>query len=397
MAREINLVPDIKGEMIKTLKLRNFIFFLCIIVAAASIVITVLAGLAMGGQKAVMEGKKQTITMLSNKLNSYSELSDFLTIKDQVDDIATLTNRKKVLSRTFGILTALIPSGPDIITISELSVDLTDSTSPKLVFEAQADAKKEPYIDYNVLDSFRKSMDYMRFDHGTYVDRNGNNIPAYCMIETGADGAMLNDENRGIYAYWTINADGCNPAKNTSNTDEESSENNNTNNYSTEEYNGQSVVRIWRTPQFNEWYKENPEEGKPSMTLSGAISNVEHFQSACITYTGIVSSQGQKPKWTENNENCRLVPEGVSGIRVTDSSNGRGTEEQLVLRFSAQIVLNPEAYLFNNHHFIALAPSGHHNVTDSYVQIQSMFGERATDCAENDADCKSEKNVKGDS
>ena len=82
---------------------------------------------------------------------------------------------------------------------------------------------------------------------------------------------------------------------------------------------------------------------------------------------------------------------------MTDSSNGHGTEEQLVLRFSAQIVLNPEAYLFNNHHFIALAPSGHHNVTDSYVQIQSMFGERATDCAENDADCKSEKNVKGDS
>ena len=36
MAREINLVPDVKGEMIKALKLRNFIFFLCIIVVAAS-------------------------------------------------------------------------------------------------------------------------------------------------------------------------------------------------------------------------------------------------------------------------------------------------------------------------------------------------------------------------
>ena len=31
MAREINLVPDIKDEMIKTLKMRNLIFFICII------------------------------------------------------------------------------------------------------------------------------------------------------------------------------------------------------------------------------------------------------------------------------------------------------------------------------------------------------------------------------
>ena len=43
MAREINLVPDIKGEMIKTLKLRNFIFFLCIVVASASVAVTVMS------------------------------------------------------------------------------------------------------------------------------------------------------------------------------------------------------------------------------------------------------------------------------------------------------------------------------------------------------------------
>ena len=44
MAREINLVPDIKGEMIKTLKLRNLIFFLCIVVALASVVVVLITG-----------------------------------------------------------------------------------------------------------------------------------------------------------------------------------------------------------------------------------------------------------------------------------------------------------------------------------------------------------------
>ena len=37
MAREINLVPDVKNEMIKTLKLRNLIFFICIVVVAGSL------------------------------------------------------------------------------------------------------------------------------------------------------------------------------------------------------------------------------------------------------------------------------------------------------------------------------------------------------------------------
>ncbi len=398
MAREINLVPDIKEEMIKTLKMRNFIFFLCIVVAAASIAVTVIVGIIMGGQKAVMEGKKQSISILSDKLKSYSELSDFLTIKDQVGNISTLTNRKKVLSRTFGVLTALIPSGPDVITISELSVDLSDSNAPKLIFEAQADAKKEPFIDYNVLDSFKKSMEYMRYDYGHYVDRDGNNIPAYCMIETGADGALLNDSSRGIYAYWTINAEGCNPgASSNTDSDDTSTTSSNISKYTLEDYDGQSVVRIWRTPQFAEWYKSSPEDNKPYMTLDGTIANVEHFQSACISYTGAINQQTGSPKWTENNDNCKLVPAGIDGIKVTDSSNGRGAEEQLVLRFSAQITLNPEVYLFNNSHLISLAPSGHHNVTDSYVQIQSMFGERATDCDENDTDCNSDKNLKGDS
>ena len=170
MAREINLVPDIKGEMIKTLKLRNFIFFLCIIVASASVGVTVIFGLIAGGQRLALDSKKNTLDNLSNKLNSYSDLNDFLTIKDQLGNLNTLNDNKNVLSRTFNILAALLPTGADTITISELNVDLA-SEAPTFTFDAQANAGKEPYIDYNVLDSFKKSMQYMRYDYGRYVDK----------------------------------------------------------------------------------------------------------------------------------------------------------------------------------------------------------------------------------
>lgn len=380
MAREINLVPDIKGEMIKTLKLRNFIFFLCIIVTVASASVAVIFGLIMGGQQLALDSKQTTLNNLSAKLNSYSDLSDFLTIKDQLGDISTITNNKKVLSRTFNILSAILPTGADTITISELNVDLA-TEQPTFSFDAQANAGKEPFIDYNVLDSFKKSMKYMRYDYGNYVDKNGATIPAYCMIESGSDGATFNDASKGIYALWTINAEGCNPSENTEADD-----------YTIENYEGQQVVRIWRTPQYNDWYKEKQVEGEPYMGLDGQISGVEHFESACITYTGNIGKNSTKPEWISSNESCLLVPDGDDGISISDSSNGRGAGDELVLRFSAVISLSPEVYSFTNSHMLASAPTGRHNVTDSYVQIQAMFGERARDCEDGDTACSANTN-----
>ena len=399
MAREINLVPDIKGEMIKALKLRNFIFFLCIIIAAASVAVTVLFGLIMGGQQIALTSKQDTLKSLSAKLNSYSDLNDFLTIKDQLSNVSTIANNKQVLSRTFNILSALLPTGADTITISELSVNLADG-QPTFSFDAQANAGQEPFIDYNVLDSFKKSMQYMRYDYGDYVDKSGNIIPAYCIIEHGDDGSLLSDGSKGIYAFWTIDEEGCNPSKTSSTSDADSDTDSNTekdnstkqDTYNYEEYGGKRVVRIWRTPQFSDWYKEKQTEGKPYMSLDGTISNVEHFASNCITYTGDNSQSSANPKWTESNENCHLVPGDTEGIKITDSSNGKGASDELVLRFSAVISLAPEVYKFSNHHVIAIPPSGRRNVTDSYVQIQAMFGERAADCEEGDTSCNNKAN-----
>ena len=127
MALEINLVPDIKGEMIRTLKLRNFILFLCIVVASASVAVVFLFGVIAGGQKIAIDNKKNLLDSFSDKLNSYSDLNEFLTIKDQVDNITAITSNKKVASRTFNILSALIPTNsPDTIEISELIIDLTE-------------------------------------------------------------------------------------------------------------------------------------------------------------------------------------------------------------------------------------------------------------------------------
>ena len=80
-----------------------------------------------------------------------------------------------------------------------------------------------------------------------------------------------------------------------------------------------------------------------------------------------------------------LAPEGVN---ITDSSNGMDADDNLVLRFTASIAIEPEVFKFENKHMMAITPDGQ-NVTDSYVQIEGMFEERAEDCSAINTICTS--------
>ena len=433
MAKEINLVPDIKNEFIKTLKFRNLVFFICIVVAAGSLIVTLVFLSISGGQDGIIAAKKTTIDALEQKINEYGDLNDFLTIRDQLGNIASITENKVMISRAFNVLAALIPRGKDHVDVSELTVDLS-AEAPSFTFEAQADAAKVEDggtdIDYTVLDSFKKSMPYMRYDYGEYVDKYDNPIPAYCIIESDSEGSILRDTTifngqvKGYYAYWLIDGEGCNPSaedaedtgdaeesatdtSDTTESEEETSEEavteptteteedtlkelSDKTGYNVEKYNDQYVVRIWRTPQFDDWYKKNPSSSDPYIGLDGSIHNIPHFNSSCITYSGTENESTKEITWTAENASCRLVPDGDEdnpGITISDSSNGRDSEENLVLRFSAKIAFAPEVFNFNYHHMIALSPNGRYNVTDSYSQIQSMFVERAADCEKDDIIC----------
>ncbi len=349
---EINLVPSVKNEMIKAMKIRNLVIFVCIMVVAASAgIVVLLAGIA-GAQQVAISGQDNRIKTMSTKINNYDGMEEFLTIQGQLDGLSKIGAKKKVLSRIFNVLGVLLPKGEDKISLSELNVNLEEST---LMFEGQADAGKEPLIDYRVLESFKKGVALMSYDYGRYVDAKGNIIPARCIKEADENGSVF-VENGSVYAIWQRGKKGCNTVK----TKKKIPEN--------------DEVKIYRTPQFEEWYK------KKYLTTSGEISQVPHFKSECIRYAGVES--GKKVKWSAEN-NCKLASEGVE---IQDSSNGRDSTGNLVLRFSARIHLNPEIFLFKNKHVMAIGPAGQ-NVTDSYRQIEGMFAEKAVDCPDGDTAC----------
>ncbi len=433
---EINLVPDIKSEMIKTQKIRNIVFFVCIIIVLiAGASVGVLASIK-GAQDITMASQDGHLKKLSDKVMSYSDLTEFLTIQNQLNGIASVEDQLKVMPRSVLYLKSLIPNGPDTVQVSELSISLDEST---LSFDAQANAGTEPDIDYRVLESFIKRANLMTFDYGRYVDDKGNEIPTRCIVEYDSNNKMF-QENGSIYAIWTRGRKGCDPGRD----DYEVIEGQkisfmNATIESTNVLSNESILKIkkndagedvsileytpsekiYRTPQFTNWYKgveqSTAKDGieddvkvipptsstlvnityyryTPEMSLSGSISGVPHFESQCITYSGTEEeSDGEvKIKWSASNE-CMLIPDGIT---VNDSSNGRDADENLVLRFSAVVKLNEDALKYRNKHVMAIGPNGQ-NVTDSYVQLNKIFTQPARACSANDTTCNNTP-TKGD-
>ncbi len=415
-AYEINLVPEVKMQMIKTQKMRNIVLFVCIIVSAVSIGAVVVLFGVKSGQDIAMASQDGKLKTMSERLLGYDELNDLVAIQGQLSGLSQLASNKKVLSRTFAALGVMMPTGGDSVQLSNLRVNLDENL---LTLEGQADAKVSPYIDYRVLESYKKGTALTKYDYGRYVDVEGNEIPTWCISETDENGNAYVD-GESFFAWWDLTKDGCaakkkgetsekstNTAKNGSSnvkSDNKSDESDTADDEEkteialfygddaetvTEEIEDPTYVnefgenerrqvvtrvKIWRTPQYDKWYRSG------RMDLNGEISGIEHFKSECTTYSGVTVGDGAK--WSSNN-NCMLVPDGLD---VVSSSNARDDSGNLVLKFSATMSLDSEFYMFKNKFMMAIGPMGQ-NVTDSYVQIQGMFAQEAVECDKNDADC----------
>lgn len=373
---EINLVPDIKEQVIKAQRIRNFILFVCIVVSAAVVgVVLILFGIK-GAQDINMASQNSRLEKMSNKLAEYSDLNEILTLQGQFNKIDEIGNNKRVFSRVFSVIGTLLPTNADKITISELNVNVGENT---FTIRGQADAGEEPYIDYRVLEAFKKSMSVMKFDYGRFVDKNGNEIPTRCIIETDDDGNALMDGN-DQFVFWTKGKKGCDPSSKNATESLDEDEKDET------KVETDAVERIYRTPKFVDWYNAG------HMSESGEISNEPHFESQCIVYQK-VGGKADRSDWVPQNS-CDLTV-GDRIVISNDSSNARDESGNLVLKFSATIYLDENVLSFKNKHMMAIAPSGRQNMTDSYLQIEGMFAKEAEECAEDDETCLANKANKG--
>jgi len=126
---EINLVPDVKQELINAQRVRTGVISISIFVGIAAIgVVVMLAIWVFGVQTARGAISDQAIATESQKLAKVPDITNTLTIQNQLSKLSAMHSSKNIDSRVFDVLTTVNPPAPNTITISNLELDAETKT-----------------------------------------------------------------------------------------------------------------------------------------------------------------------------------------------------------------------------------------------------------------------------
>lgn len=147
---EINLVPDVKQELIKAQRIRATVISFSIAIGIIAIgAVTLLAVYTYGVQTLRSDAADKAITTGADELAKVEDLSKTLTIQNQLTKIGAIHADSKINSRLFDILVAIIPPAPNDIKVSSLTLN---SSAGTIVIEGQA------ANSYAALEVFKKTI-----------------------------------------------------------------------------------------------------------------------------------------------------------------------------------------------------------------------------------------------
>lgn len=120
---EINLIPDVKRELLKAQRARSVVISGAIVTSVAAVaVVAILAVFVFGVQLARGVSLDGQINTKGDELAKIEDLSAVLTIQNQLEAISTLNGDKVMASRLFGIISAITPSGDDSVEFSQINL-----------------------------------------------------------------------------------------------------------------------------------------------------------------------------------------------------------------------------------------------------------------------------------
>lgn len=120
---QINLVPDVKQEMLRAQRMRNVAISLSILVGVVAVGIVVALALILGAQTAVQKFQDGQITDGYKKLSNVSDLNSSLTVQNQLSTISGQNNKRTIDSRLLDVLAAINPLPPNDVKISKVTLD----------------------------------------------------------------------------------------------------------------------------------------------------------------------------------------------------------------------------------------------------------------------------------
>ena len=120
---EINLLPNVKRELLKTRVMRNRVISISFLVGGVSIAAVVVLALILGSQFAAEAVQGGVIKDRNDKLMAVEDLNKVVTIQHQLTKINEQHSGKKINSRVFDVVTAVNPVAPNNVSFSDIKVN----------------------------------------------------------------------------------------------------------------------------------------------------------------------------------------------------------------------------------------------------------------------------------
>lgn len=159
---EINLVPDVKQELLRAELIRARVIIASVAIGIISVaVVALLASYVFIGQTVRNNLVDDKIKISSAKLIEIPNISKTLTIQNQLSKITDLNNNKNINSRIFEVLGATIPPYPNDVKISTLEINTDTGT---IDIEGQANN------GYSSLEIFKKTIEGAVFRYSDQSD-----------------------------------------------------------------------------------------------------------------------------------------------------------------------------------------------------------------------------------
>jgi len=126
---EVNLVPDVKQELIRARRTRSMVVSIAIITMVVSGGVVALLGLyVFAGQSVRGAFADKAIKDEYADIQKVKELPNMLTIQNQLRKISETHADKTVTSRLFDVLSVIIPPAPNEVSLTSTKMDTETGT-----------------------------------------------------------------------------------------------------------------------------------------------------------------------------------------------------------------------------------------------------------------------------
>lgn len=147
---EVNLVPDVKQELIRAQRVRTSVISLAIFTSIIAVGLVVLLAVWVFAVQTVRHNlTDEDIKKKSKELALVEDVNNTLTIQNQLNKLQSMHDDKKIDSRIFDVLQAINPPAPNDVRVTSMVVD---SESKTVTIQAQATA------GYAALEVFKKTL-----------------------------------------------------------------------------------------------------------------------------------------------------------------------------------------------------------------------------------------------